>query len=146
MNGPREPIMQALKAKLQTISGFRTVSRRLRMFDEVPAAEMPALFIVEPAETYVQGSEAVPEKTTLDVELWIYICDGKDNHTEPVSVLNGLLDDIDAALRPPGPPYKPIQNLGGLVSHCWIEGQVEKTPGDIDGIGLARIPLKILVP
>ncbi|MBN8905851.1 MAG: hypothetical protein J0H19_18700 [Rhodospirillales bacterium] len=140
----REPIMEALKAKL-SMPEFKTVSRRLRMFGDVPHAEMPALFIIEPSEAYAQ-TERLPSKTTFDVELWVYICDGVDQNTVPVTVLNGLLDKIDDALSPDPPPHPRVQTLGGLVSHCWIEGQIEKTPGDLDGIGLARIPLKILIP
>lgn len=36
------------------------------------------------------------------------------------------------------------QTLGGLVPHCWIDGKVMKDPGDLDGDGIAVIPLKIL--
>jgi hypothetical protein len=36
------------------------------------------------------------------------------------------------------------QTLGGLVSHCWIDGKIMKDSGDIDGDGIAVIPVKIL--
>jgi hypothetical protein len=32
----------------------------------------------------------------------------------------------------------------GLVSHVWIDGKIMKDPGDIDGDGIAVIPVKIL--
>ena len=36
------------------------------------------------------------------------------------------------------------QTLGGLVSHCRVDGAVLKDPGDLDGDGLLWVPLKIL--
>jgi len=36
------------------------------------------------------------------------------------------------------------QTLGGMVSHCRIDGQVMKDPGDLDGDALLWVPLKIL--
>jgi len=42
----------------------------------------------------------------------------------PISILNPLLGAIDAALAPGKVDGK--QTLGGLVSHCWIEGKVMK--------------------
>jgi hypothetical protein len=38
------------------------------------------------------------------------------------------------------------QTLGGLVSHCWIEGRIEMDSGDNDGQAKAIIPIRILVP
>jgi hypothetical protein len=55
----------------------------------------------------------------------------------------GALDVIDAALAPN--PVTRKQTLGGLVSHVWIDGKVMKGPGDLDGDGVAVIPVKILV-
>jgi hypothetical protein len=50
---------------------------------------------------------------------------------------------VDAALKP-GPAAGGRQTLGGLVSHCYIDGKIMKDPGDIDGDGVAVIPVKIL--
>ena len=38
---------------------------------------------------------------------------------------------IDAALAPSA--LTGLQTLGGLVSHCWIEGKLMKDAGDLDG-------------
>jgi hypothetical protein len=43
-------------------------------------------------------------------------------------------------------PVSGVQTLGGLVSHCWIEGEIEQFPGVLDGIAKAIVPVKILVP
>jgi hypothetical protein len=36
------------------------------------------------------------------------------------------------------------QTLDGLVFHCFIDGKILKGPGDIDGDGIAVMPMKIL--
>jgi hypothetical protein len=36
--------------------------------------------------------------------------------------------------------------LGGLVTHCWIEGRIEIHPGDLDGQAIAVVPIRMLVP
>jgi len=55
--------------------------------------------------------------------------------------LNTILDALEAALNPANGAR---QTLGGLVSHCRIEGAVLKDPGDLDGDGLLWVPIKIL--
>lgn len=57
-------------------------------------------------------------------------------------MLDPLLDAVDAALAPNIVTRR--QTLGGLVSHVWIDGKIMKDPGDIDGDGIAVIPVKIL--
>jgi hypothetical protein len=142
----REPIMSALKQRLvENLPGFAIISRRFRMFGNCEA--FPALFIVEPNETEVNSIEGLPAQSTLDVDLYIYLNVGLDPNVEPIVALNGLIDDVSAALSSDLPqPFDQVCTLGGLVKHCWIEGTLEKAPGDLDGQGMARIPLKISVP
>lgn len=145
MNGrPRELIMRALKAALCQIPEFNTVTRRIRASGDFNPPDFPVLMIDELSETCLQGEESSPEKTTFNIEMWVMINNGQDPNDEPISALNTLLDKIDAALAPD--VYQNTLTLGGLVSHCWIDGTIDKQAGDINGIGIARIPVKILVP
>ena len=59
------------------------------------------------------------------------------------TALNGLLDAVEAALNPF--PLE-AQTLGGLVTHCWIDGSTDYHPGDLDGQAIAVVPVKVLVP
>lgn len=147
MNGrPREPIMRALKDRLQ-IPEFNTVTRRVRGTGDFNSSDYPVLMIDELSETCIQGFDSSPEMTTFNIEMWVIINNGQDPNDEPISALNDLLDKIDAALATDLPhPYKQVCTLGGLVQHCWIDGTIDKQAGDINGIGIARIPIKILVP
>jgi hypothetical protein len=57
--------------------------------------------------------------------------------------MNPLIDAVTAMLAPAAGANS-RQTLGGLVSHCWIDGKVMKDPRDMYGDGLALIPIKIL--
>jgi len=140
----RESIITALFTFVSSATSFSTVSRRLQLWSSVAPSDKPALFLCERADMYVRASEAVPESVTLNLDIYIYTDAGKDQSVVPATTLNNLLDAVDAALAPD--PLSGLQTLGGLVSHCWIEGKVMKDAGDLDGDGVAVIPVKILVP
>jgi hypothetical protein len=153
MISSREAIISALCARLANaqfstpingLTSWALLSRRLRLWSDVSAADQPALFVTEHAENVVGPGDMVPAKTTLAVDLFIYIAAGKDPNAIPASALNIALDALTAVLAPP--PGASRQTLGGLVAHCRIEGRVIKDPGDLDGQGLAIVPVKILAP
>jgi hypothetical protein len=148
MINSREVILEALcallaKAQFATpINGCDTwalLSRRLKLWSDVAGADQPALFVTEHGETVAFGAESLPGKRVLNVDLFVYIAAGKDPDCIPARDLNVALDALQACL-----PSVPAQTLGGLVSHCRIEGRIVKDPGDLDGQGLALVPIKIL--
>ena len=150
MRASRETVIAALVAKLTAtvfaspVNGkttFATVSRKLKLFSDVPPQARPALFVTEHHETSSFQSENTPVKLSMDLNLFIYT--NSRAATVPATDLNVILDAIDAALAP---NCTGRQDLGGNVSHCRIEGQVMKDPGDIDGDGFLWIPIKILGP
>ena len=126
---------------------FVTTSRRVKLFNDVGADQRPALFQAEHDETWTQKT-GLPYKRQLNAHWIIYIASGKDSMSVPADELNAILTAAEVALAPkPGDPGWPSRNtLGGLVYHCWIEGEVFKDPGDLDGDGLLMIPFKILAP
>lgn len=140
----REDIYSALFSLLSSAADFVTASRRVQLWSDVPPSSKPALFLYEGDTEYVRGSEAVPQKVTLSAQILIYTSNGKDPNVIPATQLNDLMDAIDTVLAPS--PVTGLQTLGGLVSHCWIEGKVIVATGDLDGNGLAVIPIKMLVP
>lgn len=142
--------MAALVAKLsaavfaQPVGGvttWKTVSRKLRLFADVPPQERPALFITEHTETSSNRSENLPQSATFTLNLFVYT--NSRGVEVPAADLNVILDAIDDALAP---DFTGKQTLGGLVSHCRTEGDTLKDPGDIDGDGLLWVPIKILGP
>jgi hypothetical protein len=151
MNISRETILSALFTLLSSVTfaatsdgftSFQTTSRKLKLWSDVP--QQPALYMAEHAENLAYQSENLPSKTTIDVDVYVYFKPVATDDNPGSIDLNNILDGIDAALAPSIATGK--QTLGGLISHCRIEGKVLKDPGDIDGQGLAVIPIKILVP
>lgn len=141
----REAIMGALFAKLEDAYPWKVTSRRLRLWTEVPPADRPALFLVEHAEIYSRQSETFG-KRSMEASIFVYI-DAKDPSAVGASAINDIMDAIDTALAPAGADI-PLQRqtLGRAVSHCYIDGNVLKDPGDIDGDGIILAPVKILLP
>ena len=146
----RESVMTALQARLATavfatlVNGattWKTISRKLVLFSDCPLTQRPALYITDHKENWSYQSENTPERRTIDVDLFIYT--NAKSVAAPAADLNTILDAIDAALAP---NFTGKQTLGGVVSHCRIDGAVLKDPGDIDGDGFLWVPLKILGP
>ncbi len=113
-------------------------------------AQQPALFVVQVMEEAKQKSLGTPGVTTLEAALFVY-CEAPGVDEPPgeetqlaETALNALLKTIEAAIKPPidGQP----QTLGGLVSHCWLEGQTFKDPGVLSHQAMAIVPLRMLVP
>ena len=121
--------------------GVTKVGRRLKLWTDVPL--QPACFLVGHTEQDNYTNEITPSKTTIEGMLYVYL-KTSDPTCIPATDLNNILDGIDAAIAPS--PATGKQTLGGLVSHCRRDGKVMLDPGDLDGQGLALIPIKILVP
>lgn len=140
----RDAILTALFNLVKASSSFKTASRRLQLWTDVNSSDKPAIFVAQRGDTYVRSSEAVPQKVTIEADIFLYTNVGKDPNVIPATQLNNLVDAVDTALAPS--PVTGVQTLGGLVSHCWIEGKVMIDTGDLDGDGVAIIPVKMLVP
>ena len=65
-----------------------------------------------------------------------------DEATQPATVLNPLLDAIEAAPAPGGEGT--VQTLGGLAEHAWIAGKIETDEGVLGGQTVAIVPVEIL--
>ena len=137
----REPIYAALFALVQSAASFVTVSRRLRHWSDVAAAEQPALFQIQKSET-AEERRPLPVKWRLAVDLYLY-AHAPDELTPPATVLNPLLDALEAALAPD--PVSHVQTLGGLVQHCWIAGRIQTDEGVLGGQSVAIVPVEVLV-
>ena len=139
----REQIIAALFDLALTAATFNTSGRRLQLWSKV--SSFPALFVQSTGTHYPpRDVRGLPPKRTISAELWVYTDVGKDPNANPEAALNDIVDAIEVALAPN--VLTGVQTLGGLVSHCWIEGEIEQFPGVLDGIAKAIIPVKILIP
>lgn len=144
----RSDIWKALANTLRTNAAatFPTISRRFKYPDQVSGVQMPALYIVQDHESH-DRREAIPDKRVFSGRLIIYtrVEQASDSEDDvPADEMNAALDAVEAALEPA--PWPNVQTLGGKVAHCWIEGETLMETGDTDGLGLAVVPVKILVP
>lgn len=141
----RETVMTALFDLISTSYAFTTVSRKLKLWTDVPMEQRPYMAMAERLEENTgndRGLAGVPVVRTWHVDFYVYT----DAHSAevPASLLNPILDAVELAMRPSAVTGR--QTLGGLVAHAWIVGQTFKDPGDIDGDGMLVIPVSILVP
>jgi hypothetical protein len=142
MTSTREAIYSALFALVSGLSGFVTTSRRLRHWTDVAPEEKPALFQAQKT----QGAAPVTNQPTrwhLYADLFVYVDTGQDPDAVPATLLNNLVDAIDAALSP-NPVTAAPQTLGGLVTYCRISGTILTDEGTLGSQAVAIIPVEIL--
>ena len=139
----REPIYAALFDLAAQAANFVTTSRRLRHWSGLTAAEQPALFMRQKAERAVVATLGAPTVWTLVVELYVY-AHASNPYVAPATVLNPLIDGVEAALAPL--PATGLQNLGlpAVVQHAYIAGKIETDEGVLRDQAVAIIPVEIL--
>jgi hypothetical protein len=150
----REAIWAALFALLQSklSASYITMGRHHVMPPALSPEQQPALFAVPVRETRGPRPPGVPVKLTLDGYLILYfqapspLLEKIGSETVlGATTLNGLLKGIDDALEPDNPTTGKL-TLGGLVDHCWIEGDADMDTGIFTQQGAAIVPIRILVP
>jgi hypothetical protein len=139
----REPIYAALFALVADATNFVTTSRRLRHWSSLTPAEQPALLMRQKAELATVATLGAPSVWTLVVELYVY-AHASDPYVAPATVLNPLVDGVEAALAPS--PATGVQNLGlpAAVQHAYIAGKILTDEGVLRDQAVAIIPVEIL--
>lgn len=150
----REAIFAALFALVWAAYPWKnnqSLARRLLLWGDVPTEQRPALFQFEGTEetySYSAGGGSQP-KRVLEARLFIYT-DCKVPSIIGSTILNTTITAVETALAPTFADSLGLggqqQTLGGLVHSCRIEGKVFRDPGDIDGDGMARIPVMMVCP
>ena len=132
-----------------TIGGspaFVTATRKLTVWENAEAEDQPMLLQLQRRET-VTKPRGLPAKWTLSLDLYLYVHTGAMNDPDvvPSQLLNPLMDAVEAALV-----IDDFSNdactLGGLVSHCFIDGAVETFEGNLGDQAVMIIPLTVVVP
>jgi len=140
----REAIYSALWDRVKAVPGFRTTSRVLQHWAEVPAAKQPALFLTCGNQTRERVGNGL-YKWRLAASLYVYVNTGgsKSEARPPSAILNDLLDAIQEALAPP--PGSIENTLGGLVQRAGIVGEITTDEGVLGEQAVAVVPVEILV-
>lgn len=133
--------MVALFERLRGAASFVTVSRKLRHWSDVPAEDQPALFMAQGNGGMLSRERGQPARLVMRARAWVYARTIGDR--DPATVLNELLDAITDALEPD--PHPGVQTLGGLVHHCWIDGEIETDEGALGDQAVAIVPITLIV-
>lgn len=146
----RKDVFDALFTLLKTIPAptgmaWKLTSQRLRHWDDVSAAEQPAMFLERAPQTAEQKHAFGVTGWHWRVLVWIYYrVDGyKTESTYPDLLTDQFLDKIEETFQT-DPNNGPV-TLGGLVNHCWIDGTIVWESGTNDGQAVLVIPLSILL-
>ena len=139
----RELIYSTLFERVAGAAQFVTTGRKLRHWSDLTAAEQPALFMRQKLEIAAVPTLGAPTLWKLVVEFYAY-AHASDPYLAPASVLNPLIDAVEAALA--APPVTGVQTLGlpEVVKHACIAGKVEITEGVLRDQAVAVIPVEIL--
>lgn len=126
---------------------FKTLSRRVKLFSDVPTGQQPAIYQAEHGEVTGQVSN-MPYKRTFMANLIIYQATGNAPAVEGAKENNRILDALETAIapKPRDTGYPKRNTLGGLVYHAYFDGNIFKDPGDIDNQAMMVVPVKMLVP
>ena len=148
MQSAREDVFNALFALLKTATPpvsltWGLVGRRLQHWDNVPPADQPCLFLQAGPQNASQPTWGLPT-WKLQAQVFIYFrCDGSVSQDYPPDTLvNGFIDAIETAVAPQ--VQGDLQTLGGLVTHCYINGEIMFDSGISDQQGVIVIPIEIL--
>jgi hypothetical protein len=139
----RETIYTALFTRVAQAASFVTIARRLRHWSDVAPAEQPALFVSQKSETAAPKTLGAPTVWRLAVDIYVYV-HSSDPYRPPASLLNPLLDAIEAALAPAAATG--VQDLGlpDMVQHARLSGKVETDEGVLGDQAVAILPVEIL--
>lgn len=137
----REAIYAALFTRLAAIPGLKTSSRRLKHWNDTQPEEQPALFMA-------QGNQ-VPNTTSGEPCKWllaadVYVYARTNDGRAPGTVLNELLDAIEAAL--PLSPFTGVHDNLGRADVAWarIDGAIETDEGTLGDQAVAIVPIRVL--
>lgn len=164
-----DPIMDALLALIQAACGdsFKTYSRRFMTWENLIQSiqggigpPQPALYLFDGVglgggvTKYIQGGRT-PSRREISRSIVIYtqlqgggLPGGPEIGIPGGTAFYELIEAVEAALEPSPSSSLATVTLGGLVTHCWIEGDSVMMTGDIDpnGQGMAVLPVNILIP
>ena len=149
----REAIWAALFAQFQSqlSAQFASMGRKHVSPPQLSVADQPAFFQVAAREKRWTKPPGTATQLQLEGFLIVYVFDespAEDIGQEKLlaeTTLNNLLKAIDAALEPDNLATGKF-TIGGLATHCWIEGNADLDPAIFGPQAAAILPIHILVP
>ena len=152
MNVQREQVALALLKLLQGINANTTygpakfaggsITRKGVIWSKTPPTNQPALYLIQVAEHATQATAIGETKWIIDYVLQIYATADASSGAVPDTLINAILDAVDVTLQPR--PNAERQTLGGLVTNCWIEGEIIIGTGQLDTQLVMLVPVRVV--
>lgn len=150
----QEHLIATLYARLQEkLPDVEFWTRRFTGWEDLPV--QPAA-VLEKVDASAASEKGMPTRWTVTLDLSIFYKLSEDRDVPADLEANVWLQKVEAALeRTPQEqalansvfmdmPDDPRTTLGGLCSHCWINGTVDTDSGALGGQGVLVIPIEIL--
>jgi hypothetical protein len=148
----RTAILDALYARLSDVPGIETLERRLQSFADVDPSQMPYVAMIAGNQS-VEPQRGAPSKVTMFVDVYVYVHEASKEG--PWRKLNEIISAVEATLeRQPGEtrtadarfsdPTHNTTTLGGLVSSCYIAGEIETDEGALGDVAVAIVPIALV--
>ena len=143
MSATREQVYGALQTALLRLvpTHVRSVERGYKAADDMQPPPYASIQIVAVGENIIQD-KGTPPLRTLHPCLVVYIPKGGQLSTKAGPLVNPVLDAIETIGLAPD-PVTGWCDLGGLVSHAWIEGEVVIDEATYESIIVAFVPLTV---
>jgi len=143
MNVARSAVTTALYDILKNAYAWASTDIRAKAPGQLNNFDQPSMFLIKPAEN-------INQKQALGLPIYnlTYFClvfakssDSVPDATYLEQIFDNMLDSIEAALMP---VIGDLQTLGGLVTHCYINGTIHIDSPVINPQGAMWIPITVL--
>jgi hypothetical protein len=142
----RETVYQAFVNNLQNkITGLSSpISRVPADFAKYSVEQTPVMWVEQVGEHPSDPGRGMPYAWTFDVAVGLYVFVGDSFATPPVTLLNPILDQLEAAMSPASPGGRGL-TLDGLVYETRLISSSKEAAGAIVDRGWAYVPAVIRV-
>lgn len=149
----RQALWDAVAAWFQAITDadgakvFRTFYKSAKSWAQVPPENCPSANLDPITEQWLVR-QGLPPKLTMTALLRVYVVTNQDGddvlNVDANAILNPIIDAVANAIIIDDPASE-CATLGGLVSHCAIQGKLERFSGTLANEAVAVIPIVIVV-
>lgn len=127
-------------------TGFSQTGKKVKLFHEAQAK--PSFYLHKSGEVFTPRSET-PYLRSMRFDAIIYHDNAKNYPDLPPSdESDAILSAVEAVLQPhyADEGYPTRNTLGEIVHAVTLDGEAHLDHGDIDGEGMLRIPIRVILP
>lgn len=137
-------LLQQLSASVSPPGPFKTVSRRLRLVEDVDPSQMPAVYQLQLSMTSelttFQGMAVMGYRAH-----WYIYASTQDMDVPSTPILNPLVDSVLSRVPQETSGTAVQVQVGGTTVTLTVDGKIEFFEGLLDTKSVARIPILIRV-